>query len=1110
MDPIAANDVSSLNGDTPVVTATRSVIAGYRLLERLGSGGYGEVWKAEAPGGLPKAIKIVHGNYGDKCANEEGKALARIKEVRHPFLLSLERIEVVDNQLMIVSELADGSLQDRYDTCRASGQPGIPHDELLRYIAEAADALDYLTQEHGLQHLDIKPENLLLVSGHVKVGDFGLVKSVRGASVSVVSGLTPMFAAPETFDGQPSDCSDQYSLAIVYQTMLTGIPPIAGNSMAHLANQHLNARPNVASLPEADRAIVERALSKSPFDRFPNCRAFAERLQGTNRAAQVAAPRKPQPTNLPASESAEPNQNQTVIVDVPEFSADLSSETKDLAGIECSRIVDLEPLATPDTASLQPTLFIGIGGIGEAVLRRLGEHWAEQRPELASSAALKFLVIDTDGESFEPIVNEEQKVVHEWAAGQTVNIPLRTAKEYRKQIDNYTHWLSRRWFFNIPKTLETDGIRPLGRLALVDHIARVQQRIDDQVEDLLSSAATMPHDISDELVVDSTRPRVIIVGSLSGGTSSGVVWDVAQIVHQALVHHDATHTDLIHVLAHWTPPGAKERELATVNACASLRELHHYLNEGCPGDPACQLPPLGRHYNLFQNVYLANYAMRSRDVPVEDVVDELAHYLNHNTATTTAEFANQCRESDKKSSDRNNLRTFRILEINDDHFEAAEQVSRRLVSHAIWSLVNPVAGNAKLAAMGKQAAHDEFRETIDIAEAISHDSHLNFDALLRNVQETIANHVQKDCERWFPKDVSVKQRVSIAATAPLVSQIDELLPAAPSFSLAGNTLDDKFRQFVETQANHITQCLATLIDNPELRFPAAHSAAEFLIGELQKSKENASKMSGGLEAELRQLPSALFDEEGLSNSDRIRNTSKVGVLLSDLQHYFALRQLQNTFGWTWQLANHLQGEVRETVQKLTKFQNTLTSLSASLGNKSSQANLSADGSEQSHPLKVSWQANQLDKINQEIAKSLENDVAENYGGLASLMSEPAEQLQQIVQQAVTLARARAIECILQGQLESLEPNLLECGGARRYFISASKEFQDSGLLDRIRDKLPAPPTVVYHDQPEITLLCEVEGLSAQNVAQHIAEYRPELLDLASRLPTRVDVSWSPF
>ncbi len=126
------------------------------------------------------------------------------------------------------------------------------------------------------------------------------------------------------------------------------------------------------------------------------------------------------------------------------------------------------------------------------------------------------------------------------------------------------------------------------------------------------------------------------------------------------------------------------------------------------------------------------------------------------------------------------------------------------------------------------------------------------------------------------------------------------------------------------------------------------------------------------------------------------------------------------------------------------------------------------------------------------------------------MSEPAEQLQQIVQQAVTLARARAIECILQGQLESLEPNLLECGGARRYFISASKEFQDSGLLDRIRDKLPAPPTVVYHDQPEITLLCEVEGLSAQNVAQHIAEYRPELLDLASRLPTRVDVSWSPF
>src|SRR5438128_10835277 len=87
-------------------------IPGYRLIERLGGGGFGEVWKCEAPGGLFKAVKFVFGDLsaaGEKGqrADQELKALKRVQSVRHPYLLNIERYDVIDGQLVIVMELAD-------------------------------------------------------------------------------------------------------------------------------------------------------------------------------------------------------------------------------------------------------------------------------------------------------------------------------------------------------------------------------------------------------------------------------------------------------------------------------------------------------------------------------------------------------------------------------------------------------------------------------------------------------------------------------------------------------------------------------------------------------------------------------------------------------------------------------------------------------------------------------------------------------------------------------------------------------------------------------------------------------------------------------------------
>jgi tetratricopeptide (TPR) repeat protein len=239
-----------------------------------------------------------------------------MKGVRHAHLLPMFGAWQREGQLIIAMELADRTLWQRWQEAVQQGLPGIPPDELLGYLQEAAKGLDFLNERRhrsdsgellGIQHKDIKPQNLLLVGGTVKVADFGLAKVLEHTVTQASGGLTPAYAAPEFFQGQATRWSDQYCLAVSYCLLRGGRLPFEGTGVQVMAG-HVMQAPDLSMLPEAERAPVARALAKDPESRWPSCRDFAAAVGaslGVAKSAGDASTRIPRPAADTARQPAQ-------------------------------------------------------------------------------------------------------------------------------------------------------------------------------------------------------------------------------------------------------------------------------------------------------------------------------------------------------------------------------------------------------------------------------------------------------------------------------------------------------------------------------------------------------------------------------------------------------------------------------------------------------------------------------------------------------------------------------------------------------------------------------------------------------------------------------------
>ncbi len=583
-------------------------IPGYRLIERLGGGGFGEVWKCEAPGKILKAIKFVFGNLDDVTAVEDSikaeqelRSIERIKNIRHPFILSIERYEIIDGQLMIVTELADCNLYERFREYRNKGLMGIPRDELLGYMEEIAEALDIMTIEHDLLHLDIKPQNLFLMYNHIKIGDFGLVKDLEGMHAKVTGGVTPVYAAPETFEGYVSRFSDQYSLAIVFQELLTGIRPFNGSNPKQLMLQHIQSPPSLDPLPPVDRPIIAKALSKKPTERWENCTALVQALKQSHfkttkdapteiPALAAETPPNPIPVRQTRGHSApptlEPHEVPTALRVDDYF--DLGPATQSIVQRNNSGTITqlrktsqrstIKPVQDTSTGILRPVVLIGLGQFGRATLQ-----WVRQGMHLQFGPTglpiVRCLAIDTDpsqpGEHLARVGDQEDVLLTR------LNRPARYIRS-RDSLPPVEDWLSTNILYRMPRTQLTSGIRALGRLALVEHYRAFRSRLERDLKAITETEALAESEKLAKSPFLSTKPRVYLIGHLGGGTASGMFIDCAYITKRVLRAMQFDESDIHGIFYVPDARSMENADLPEANAVAALYELHHYQQAGKP------------------------------------------------------------------------------------------------------------------------------------------------------------------------------------------------------------------------------------------------------------------------------------------------------------------------------------------------------------------------------------------------------------------------------------------------------------------------------------------------------------------------------------------------
>lgn len=303
----------------------RALGPGYELGDRIGAGGFAEVFRArDLRLKRDIAVKVLRPDLGLTPGMLERfrREAETVAALRHPHIVPIYDVGEQKGVAYIVMPLIEGeSLRARMERDGA-----MPVAEVRRILTEAASGLA-AAHDAGVIHRDIKPENIMLEGREARalLMDFGIAKAVGGeedtplteegvapalTSTGIIVG-TPQYMSPEQACGDKSiDArTDQYSLAVVGYRMLAGTLPFEGDSTRAILYKQLVAEPapletKIPDVPPGISAAILRAMRKEPEERFPSMVEFGEALRLDGETTMIAAATAPVVASVAAAQAS--------------------------------------------------------------------------------------------------------------------------------------------------------------------------------------------------------------------------------------------------------------------------------------------------------------------------------------------------------------------------------------------------------------------------------------------------------------------------------------------------------------------------------------------------------------------------------------------------------------------------------------------------------------------------------------------------------------------------------------------------------------------------------------------------------------------------------------